>query len=328
MRHLFFLLFFSLNAVQAQELKCAFYNVENLFHPAWDSINTDFEFTKEGKKQWDSIKYYDKLNKLSKVILSMSSDSMEAPSLIGFAELESAKVLEDLIHRPALQKLDYQWVHYDSPDRRGIDVGLIYRKSKLRLIESEAIKYSNAEEPDYKSRDILYCKFYHQDFDSISIYINHWPSRYGGVEKSSPRRIAAAQVLSTHIENNFSSGIGLIMGDFNDEPTDSSLSLLSRETGFKNLMLELDHSWGSHRYKGNWAYLDQILLANSNEAVEIGKFNVHKPKFLLTEDKRYPGLQPFRSFFGDFYAGGFSDHLPIFIELKIKEPNLKASRDD
>ncbi len=306
---------FVIITLSAQNLNLAFYNVENLFHPSVDSLNTDKEFTPMGSKSWDTAKYYTKLNQISKVILALGDATYEPPSLIGFAELESSKVLDDLIHRPALKKVDYQWVHYDSPDRRGIDVGLIYRKGQLKLIKSEPLRYFNESEPNYTSRDILYAQFTSLIGDTLNIFVCHWPSRYGGKEKSQPRRIAAAHVLLSKIETLGKGAKVIVMGDFNDEPSDESLNLLEVKASMQVLMKTLDPSIGSHRYKGHWAYLDQFVVSE-NLKTRIDTFNTFKAPFLLQDDDRYPGKQVYRSFKGNFFQGGFSDHLPIFLLIK------------
>lgn len=315
-----FLFILSLANAQMAE-RFVFYNVENAFHPAWDSLNPDREFSKAGTKDWDSTKYYHKLNQIAKVILSLSQENYETPALIGLAEVECRQVLADLIRRPSLKKLDYQFVHYESPDRRGIDVALIYRKSKLKLIESKALPYSFPQDSSYRSRDMLYAKFYHQDLDTLNFLINHWPSRYGGKEKSEPRRLAAAknafEFLGALPFDNL-----IVMGDFNDEPQDSSIKFLGNRLKVENLMLKLETSMGSHRYKGDWAYLDQILFRstqNKGKELVIDTAAVHQVEFLLEPDMRFPGNKPFRSFKGSFYQGGFSDHLPVYVDIKQKQ---------
>lgn len=306
---------FHWQSAPAQSLKMAFYNVENLFHPSIDSINPDTEFSPNGSKNWDTAKYYTKLNRISKVILALSDDAMQSPALVGFAEIESAQVLNDLLKRPALHKIDYQWVHYDSPDRRGIDVGLIYRKSELLLLSSEVLAYHNPLEPDYKSRDILYARFKRNNGDTLNIFVCHWPSRYGGKEQSAPRRLAAAHILASKVIALGKKAKVVVMGDFNDEPQDQSIQELREEAKLKSLMADLDESWGSHRFRGDWAYLDQFIISE-NMLPQLKACDIYKADFLLTEDQRYPGKVVYRSFKGNFFSGGFSDHLPIYLIIK------------
>ena len=172
----FYLLIFTLlfSTLSAQNsYRFAFYNVENLFHPSDDSLINDEEFTPEGKKYWSFYRYHQKLNKTAKVCLAMSKDKL--PALMGMAELESELVLEDLLKTEILSKYDYQYVHYNSPDRRGIDVGLIYDKKQLRLIYSQAFPLRVVEDSSFRSRDILFSQFVSLGGDSIDVFICHWP---------------------------------------------------------------------------------------------------------------------------------------------------------
>jgi len=322
-----YLIFFTLSlaSVSAQSAyRFVFYNVENLFHPSQDSLVNDEEFTPEGKKYWSFYRYHQKLNKTAKVFLAMSGDRL--PALVGMAELESELVLEDLLKTEILAKYDYQYVHYNSPDRRGIDVGLIYDKTQLRLIYSQAFPLKIPQDSTFRSRDILLSQFVSLGGDSIDVFICHWPSRYGGQEASEYKRMAAARLLREKVDSLQAQGRKqiLIMGDLNDEPSNKSVSEvlhaqeeISTTNQLKNLMLSLDVAQGSHRYKGQWAYLDQIIIS-SGLSNKLGAFGCFSAPFLLEEDTRYPGVQPFRTYKGMRYNEGFSDHLPIFVDLNLK----------
>jgi len=236
---------------------------------------------------------------------------------VAFAEIESKQVLIDLIENQPIRKIDYQLVHYDSPDRRGIDVGLIYRKDRLKLLNSKAIPYFCDSIPDYNSRDMLYASFTIPEGDTLQFLICHWPSRYGGQEASEFKRLCAAHTLldfSDSLKTQSKSPF-IIIGDFNDSPKDSSMRLLSNAGRFINLMDELPEAQGSHRYKGEWAYLDQALISEDyGEYVQ--SFGVFNAPYLLEEESKFPGYRPKRAFRGTFFTDGFSDHLPIYLDWR------------
>lgn len=302
--------------------RCVFYNVENLFNPEWDSINPDREFTPEGAREWTYPKYYIRVQQLSKVILSLSDSNFQAPAIIGLAEVEGAQVLEDLIHRTALVKIPYQYVHYESPDRRGIDVALIYRKDIFRLIDSKTLRFQWPDHPEYRSRDMLYAQFEDSLRRNWHFVICHWPSRYGGQQSSEPKRLAAANILSKFLDS-LDLEIGdllIIMGDFNDEAHNRSLQYLSSDSAtvpMLNLMEGREAGVGSHRYKGEWAYLDQILIRPEMQKWT-KRCEAFRAPFLLEEETKLPGKKPRRAFKGPFFGSGYSDHLPVYIDLIIK----------
>lgn len=303
--------------LNGQNSRFVFYNVENLFHPDQDSLNPDQEFSPEGSKEWTYYKYHERLRRLSKLIINLSDSNFEAPTLVAFAEIENKQVLEDLIQNQPLRKLDYQLIHYDSPDRRGIDVGLIYRKDQLRLLNSLAIPYFCDSIPDYHSRDMLYASFSNLAGDTLQFVICHWPSRYGGQEASQFKRLCASERLVNFTDSikALSKAPFILMGDFNDSPVDSSLRQLSTLGHFDNLMKDLPKSLGSHRYKGEWSYLDQMLVSK-NYRSHIKDFGVFQAPFLLEKESKYPGYRPKRAFRGTYFTDGFSDHLPIYLDWR------------
>jgi predicted extracellular nuclease len=313
-----------ISGLQAQnDYRFAFYNVENLFHPSDDSLVNDAEFTPEGKKNWSFYRYHQKLNKTAKVCIAMSTEKPIA--LLGMAELENELVLQDLIKGEVLANYNYQYVHYNSPDRRGIDVGLIYDKDQLTLIYSEAFRLCIPEDSSFISRDVLFSQFTTIGGDSLDVFICHWPSRYGGQEASEYKRLGAAALVRGKVDSLMLKGRTniLILGDLNDEPSNKSVDEIlmakkeiSQPTQLLNLMLSLDLSEGSHRYKGQWAYLDQVIISQ-NLSDKVRNFGCFRASFLLEEDNRYPGQQPFRTYKGLRYNEGFSDHLPVFVDLNL-----------
>lgn len=319
----------SLNKQSDDYARILFYNVENLF----DTIDTegvnDAEFTPTSDKKWDSERYADKLNKLSKVIAS--ADTGYFPDILGICEIENKDVLEDLINTPLLNKAKYEILHQNSPDKRGIDVALAYTKKYTPLSTS----YILIDLPGNRShtRDILYSKGLLYK-DTLHVFVNHWPSRYGGKEKSDPKRAFTAQILRNTIDSIQRADKNpkiIIMGDFNDYPPDSSLSMIlnakaspsDNPDDLVNLAWEINANGdGSYNYKGDWGALDQFIVSGS--LFEQGKltadqqsYSVVKKEWMLYTNKK--GKQsPARSYGGETYYGGYSDHLPILLKLKRK----------
>lgn len=306
--------------------RIAFYNVENLFDPADDPDKNDEEFTPDGMRNWNEYRYWEKSNRMAKAILSIGE--WDAPEVVGLAEVENRKVLEDLVNSEVLRKFDYEVVHFESPDRRGIDVGMIYRTDRLDLLASKNIAVAMPDDPGFATRDILYAKMITPGEDTIHLMYCHWPSRYGGQAQSEPKRIQAAKTVRAIVDSiltlNENAHI-VIAGDLNDEWNNISIKeyLVNPGGGKKplvNLMAELPPDEGSHRYRGVWSYLDQIIVSEAlldEEGPDLANKKAHIANhgFLLEKDEKYPGLKPFRTFIGMRYHGGFSDHLPVYIDI-------------
>jgi predicted extracellular nuclease len=298
-------------------MRIAFYNLENLF----DTIDTprkrDEEFLPNADRKWNGYKYWDKLNKLSKVVVSLGG--WEAPAVIGVCEIENDTVLKDLAQTPTLKKIGYQSVHFSSPDARGIDVGLLYNPDKAELIYAESLRVSLQDEPDFKTRDILYTKLKIANGD-LHVFVNHWPSRRGGSEQSEYKRIAAAQRMGSKVDSIFEitpKANILIMGDFNDTPDNNSIHKeLAGNRDLNNLMSELSSNAGSHKYRGHWSYLDQIIVStNLIPHIKNSRATVFWQPWMVEEDSKHPGYYPKRTWRGTFYHGGYSDHLPVFVDI-------------
>jgi predicted extracellular nuclease len=308
--------------------RLAFYNVENLFDTENDSLTNDDEFTPEGNRRWTNYKYQRKLHHTAKAILCIGE--WKNTAIVGLAEVENRKVLEDLVQTSELKKLDYQIIHYPSSDRRGIDVAMLYQKSRFTPIFHQNIKVSFKADPYYRTRDMLYCKGLLLG-DTLHWFMCHWPSRYGGQKQSEPKRIAAAQTLKMVIDSitgEVPNANVVIGGDFNDQWDSKSLLLhlkacKSNVTNctLVNLMATAPVTIGSHKYQGSWAFLDQIIVSKSllnplnSINVTQAKAQVTTTPSLLEEDLKYPGKKPFRTFVGFRYNDGFSDHLPVYIDL-------------
>ncbi|NTW23288.1 MAG: endonuclease/exonuclease/phosphatase family protein [Lentimicrobium sp.] len=311
------------------KLSCiAFYNLENLFDTIDDPKTNDAEFLPSGKSNWTRERYNTKLAHMASVIAQIGSGSVAGgPSVIGLAEVENLGVLEDLIKTAPLDKMDYQIVHYDSPDERGIDVGLLYKPSVFKVIHTTSNRLTIAGQPEFLTRDQLVVTG-ELDGDQISIIVNHWPSRYSG-----PEYRAEAAKLSRHLIDSLAvkhkKAKIFLMGDLNDDPADSSVAVVLGAKGQRaginkgelyNPMWEIHQSGkGSLTYKGKWNLFDQIiisepLISRRGRGWKFQSAGVYNEKFLLEQEGKYAG-NPFRTFAGGKYLNGYSDHLPTFLIL-------------
>ena len=307
----------------------AFYNLENLFDTKNDPNILDDDFTPKGKKHWSYKRYKKKLKKLSGVIAQLGTvKSMHAPAIVGVVEVENQKVLEDLVHTNALKNENYGFVHYDSPDERGIDVALLYKKELFELISSETFPlYLNGEngERDY-TRDILLVEG-KLNGELIYVLVNHWPSRRTGNGETEDKRIKAAQLV-THIVEKINLKTEdpkiIVMGDFNDDPSSKSVKQHLVSPTFYNPMEQLlDTGNGSLNYKNTWHLFDQIIFSKNFLKIEPNKHSfkyaeVFDRYFLKEWNGKYKG-NPFRTYTGKWYLGGFSDHFPVYVYLKKNE---------
>lgn len=307
-----------------------FYNVENLFDALDDSLTNDDEFTPFGTKNWNAHKLNNKLRSIYKVLIAAGKWS--PPALVCFAEIENEYSLQQLIHTTPLKELDYKVLHYESPDKRGIDVALIYRRSVFEVLESEPIEISFPFDTNKSTRDILYVKGLIMK-DTIHLFINHWPSRWGGVESSAPYRMQASKVLKKRIDSVLTvdtlSNV-LVLGDFNDEITDQSLqNLLSGSRDTESCLVPLDKTFspaveGTIKYNRRWYTFDHAFASRSlvakraNLEIVDNESVVFSPEFLLIEDSQGLGFKPHRTYNGPNYIGGYSDHFPIFVKIREK----------
>lgn len=339
------LFLFSLAGI-AQEKKeytirtIAFYNLENLFDTEDDPITYDEDRTPEGKDVWTVEKYQNKLEKMSKVISEIGCETAgNPPAIIGLCELENLKVLEDLIDQPALKNYNYGIIHFDSPDRRGVDVALLYRKSYFTPSNSQSRRLLLFEplEPSKRifTRDQLVVSGNFEG-ESMHFIVNHWPSRSGGEARSSLRREKAAWVNKQIIDSLFAldpySKI-ITMGDFNDDPKNKSLKKVlntkgkKEDTGFQELFNPMENllkkGIGTLAYRDGWNLFDQIILSKpfviSNNGYQFFKAGIFNKAYLTTPEGQFKGY-PFRSYDYGGYTGGYSDHFPVYVYL-IREMN-------
>ncbi len=306
--------------------RVAFYNCENLFDTINDLDVQDEEFTPAGKNQWSSSRYFTKLEHTAKIISSI------APDFIGLAEIENIGVLKDLINNSQMVSFGYEIAHINSPDLRGIDVAFLYQKNKFTVTNFHAIKISMVDDTSFLTRDILQVEGILSNNDSICFFINHWPSRRGGSELSEPKRMAAAAALRTAVNQYTSTHPNksvIIMGDLNDNPNNKSIqSILKADTASNSdlfnpmLILYSRYHIGSLYYKGAQDLFDQIIISNSlvekNGGKEkiISNTTIYKPEWLFKVNK-YKENAPWRTFEGTDYSGGYSDHCPVFLNIKL-----------
>lgn len=311
-----------------RDLRIMFYNCENFFDTNDDSLTLDNEFLPEGEKYWTKSKYYDKQEKLVKVITAIGGWS--PPELVGLCEIENQFVLKNLLFNSALYQSEYSFIHQESPDRRGIDVALLYQPKKFHPIETSFIEitFSNSNS---KTRDILYCKGATKNKDTLHIFVNHWPSRWGGQLETEHKRIQVATILKKKVDSIFNSDSLaniIIMGDLNDYPKNKSITtILDAKTRMENsssaslynltAIKYLNQQIGSHKHEGNWGILDHIIVSGNIIAnyTTVRDVYIYNASFLLEIDEKYLGQKPYRTYLGYKFHGGFSDHLPIFFDL-------------
>ena len=305
-------------------LRFVFYNVENFFDARVDSVTDYNEFSPDGARHWTASKYRAKRNKMYQVISAIGG--WEPPALVAFAEIENSFVLEDLIALTPLHNFDYRVIHFNSMDERGIDVGLIYRSEKFIPQFSKAVPVHFAFDTANKTRDILYVRGLVEN-EVIHVFINHWPSRYGGLLETKEFRMTASETLlqlCTDIYKSDPDANILLMGDFNDELNNESLQYLLSSSPPEIVTLTSRYLYGQAKgtlkYQGKWNNFDHILVSDKmldGEGLEINDSAkiIFDPPFLLEEDNTHLGLKPFRTFTGYKYNAGFSDHLPIFIDI-------------
>jgi endonuclease/exonuclease/phosphatase family metal-dependent hydrolase len=310
-----------------QTFQVMFYNVENLFDTYDDPHTNDNEFLPEGSRHWTSYRYYAHLQQTAKVV--NAAGKWDTPTLIGLCEVENDSVLIHLTRRTSLRTQNYRYCITKSNDPRGINNALLYQADKFRLLSfgSLRIPFRNRAR---RSRDILHVSGLVITGDTLDVFVCHFPSRLGGEKASEPARMDAAMYLrhlcdSLHAVRRTPNV--LIMGDFNDMPSNSSIQTLVRSSDARrrltNLFADakkLNHA-GSYKYRGEWNQLDQMMISSSwARYYEPGSAQIFMPSFLLKSDRSRSGYRPFRVYNGFKYEGGFSDHLPVTAYFMLPVP--------
>ena len=305
--------FFVLSQSDDKELFSVFYNVENLFDTIDNPNTRDNEFLPKSEKKWDTYRYNYKLNQLDKVFSEIVKKENEnrLPDIIGLCEVENKFVIDDLLKTETFKNHSYKIIHKQSPDGRGIDCALLVDE-KFEVLNSDFIKINNPKE-SRATRDIVFGKLKFKN-QIINVFVNHWPSRWGGQEASNYKRVFVAEVLRKYIDNNTSeSDFNLIMGDFNDYPTNESLADILVKDDLVNLMSKSNVSGrGSYNYRGNWDWLDQIIVSQYD--FKLISFGAFEEDFMMYTNKKGE-VYPNRSFGGNNWYAGFSDHLPVFLRF-------------
>lgn len=323
-----------LTAFPQSHFRIMFYNVENLFDTTDDPEKNDSDFLPTGAMNWQPWKYWEKLRNITRVITAVGG--MQSPALVGLCEIENDSVIFDLTRRSPLRAQDYEYVVTNSPDERGIDVALLYQRHQFKLLESNEYEIAFRDKKTRPSRNLLHAVGEVINKDTLDVFVIHWPSRSGGQRESEPARIDAATLLRGKVDSLFAVRKKpniVIMGDFNDHPNDKSIyqTLQARSLNYHRSDKELynmfyhrmkETGFGSYFFQGRWEVLDQFivsgnLLSEANSTrIKGSEAHVFKSDFLLQKDT-YGNKRPFRTHLGMRYIGGFSDHLPVYMDLEM-----------
>jgi predicted extracellular nuclease len=315
----------------------AFYNLENLFDTVDNPIISDDEFTPGGEKNYNSTIYNSKLHHLATVISQLGTDmNPDGPAILGVAEIENDTVLNDLIKEPLISNRQYKFVHYDSRDLRGVDVGLLYNPKYFKVEDSRKlfVRLPAGAKENIFTRDVLWVKG-KLDGETVHVFVNHWPSRLGGEERSAPGRAAAAQVckdFADSIQKTDANARIIIMGDLNDDPVSPSLTEILRAKGkidqvqpggFFNPWVEMyKKGFGTLAYNDAWGLFDQIVinypwLSKTQDGYFYLRQHIFNKQYLIENTGKYRGY-PMRTWDGNTYRGGYSDHFPTYIVMVKK----------
>ena len=290
----------------ADSLCVVSYNVENLFHPENDSLTNDDEWTADGERHWSFARYNRKVENIAKVLTNIGEWS--GVDVVGLQEIENAAVVKKLCY--TLRRGEYGFVHYDSPDRRGIDVALIYKKSRVDTLSSRAIRVLIPRErlsqhSELSTRDILYVSALVDKKDTIHFFVCHFPSQRGGAAESAWKREAAKATLQQAVDSvltvNKDAKI-IVMGDMNSDEI--------RVNGLADKRISGN---GTHKYQGRWSFLDHFFVSPSIN--EVSTARIYDAQWIQESDEKYMGLKPKRTYNGFTYQNGYSDHLPIVLTV-------------
>ena len=326
----------------ADSLQVMFWNVENFFDWRNDSTTvSDVEFSAAGERHWTWKRFQAKANAFAKAVFWVEAETGRLPDIIGLEEVENAFVLRQVLQKTALRKLDYKYVHYDSPDRRGIDVAFLYRSSRMELLDSKPCHLFSADTV-MATRDILLCVF-QKDSAKVAVLVNHHPSKYGGAAESEPRRRIAVERLRFLADSLAAVGIDRIIagGDFNDTPDNPVFGLL--EPVLRPMHTDLfRRGLGTIKFDGKWDLIDHIYVSPALVSVPMSaatmesfsgdvdrktdmvgapsaraRMRILRIPFLLTRDTVHSGEKPLRTYTGPRHTGGVSDHLPVLLEVPL-----------
>lgn len=281
------------------------YNVENLFDTKHDTLKNDSSFLPEGMHHWTYRRYQTKIDRIAQVLVNIAG--WESIPLVGLCEVENARCLRNLCYK--LRCFHYKYVHYDSPDERGVDVALLYDSTRLSILNSRALSLSLDGDA---TRDILYVSALYKQRDTVHVMMCHLPSQLGGASNTDWKRQRAKSLIQSQIDSIFllqpSANI-VVMGDMNTSVQDDL-------RGMYNLMLPIQKmGQGTHKYQGIWTCLDQFYVSQSIASKATA--TIFSPRWLLEEDTKYLDYKPRRTYIGYRYNDGYSDHLPIVLHLRL-----------
>lgn len=311
------------------------YNVENLFDTRHDSLKNDYEFLPEAARHWNYTKYKKKLDAIGRTLIAVGG--WTPPALAALCEVENDSVVRDLTRYSVLREAGYRYVMTRSQDERGIDVALLYQRGLFKLLSAQSIPVEKPRASDRPTRDILHACGQLLNGDTLDVLVAHFPSRSGGAKESEPYRLQAARRLKQTADSLIAHRQYpqlLIMGDFNDYPTNRSIQKIlkagppappCREDRLYHLLARKarERSFGSYKYQGEWGLLDHLIVSGNllNRAAPLSTDEAHadvaRLPFLLVPDKKFGGQQPFRTYLGPRYLGGVSDHLPVWAEFRL-----------
>lgn len=320
---------FSANKHQYAEHYVVFYNCENFFDTLDDPHKSDNEFLPDAKRKWDTKRYKTKLDRISQVIDSIPGN---LPDLVGLCEVEDKSCLKDLVQHPTLQKGNYDFLITDGQDVRNIDVALLYDKSVFKLQAHRFINATNPETPQNKTRDILLAHFKYWN-ENVYVFVVHFPSRIGGIEKTEPKRLYAASRVRSAVDSLQklqSNAKILVMGDMNDWPKNESIEKILQAKNDISKPGELINHFYKHHLNGEgtyywadaWGVFDQILVTQSLKggphqlSYDPNSAAIYKGDFLLKANKEGVKI-PKKTYNGTKYTNGYSDHLPVYLKLFI-----------
>lgn len=311
-----------------------FYNLENLYDTINQEFTDDEEFTPTGTRRYTGEVYIDKLQHLARVVSELGTDhSPDGPAILGIAEIENRSVLRDLCDQEKLKSRGYQIVHYDSRDIRGVDVGLLYNPKYFKVLKSDKLFVDLSQFGEGITRDILWVQGLYLG-EELHVMVAHWPSRRGGEEASMPRRCKAAEIMRAKADSIYAQNPNaniIVMGDLNDDPTSPSIVKCLKAVGekynaintlFYNPFAEyFKKGIGTLAYNDAWNLFDQIMLSSSllnrERLIYFEGAYIFRRNYMIQPSGQYRGY-PLRTFNGDIYQGGYSDHFPTYIVLKKK----------
>lgn len=320
---------------KTEEFSVLFYNVENYFDTRNDTLTEDNEFLPNGIRGWNYSRFQKKTERISKTIINAAG--WNPPQLIALCEIENRFVLNKLVQETALKSFGYQIIHKESSDTRGIDVALLYNPTTFYPLFYRHYPIKNKDNSCLETREILHVCGLVNNYDTLHMFVNHWPSRYSGLLNSELLRILAAETLADKVKEIFSQNEKskvVVVGDFNDQPTDKSIYLVLQAREIKDSinttqLYNLSFNWQkleiqTLKYQSQWNVFDQVFVSGTMLRNDGGIYceeenaKIIQLPFLLEPDEKYGGQKPKRTYVGYNYNDGFSDHLPIILQIKSR----------